>query len=88
MSKFFDLYWYYCLLSFVKVIALMMDNATNNDTLAQEIERHSMEAGVFFSAMDSQMRCMPHTVHLAAIKVCCMSSLTVEALIKVCPIAS
>ena len=75
MSKFFDLYWYCCLLSFVKVIALMIDNATNNDT-PQGIEQCSMEAGVFFSAMDSQMRCMLHTVH------------TVEALIKVCPIAS
>ena len=66
----------------------MMDNATNNDTLAQGIERRSVEAGVFFSAMDSQMRCMPHTVHLAAIKVYCVSSLTAEAMIKVCPIAS
>jgi hypothetical protein len=56
--------------SFVKIIALVMDNATNNDTLAQGIERRSQEAGVFFSAMDSRMRCMPHTVHLAAIKVC------------------
>jgi hypothetical protein len=47
-----------------------MDNATNNDTLTIGIERRSKEAGVHFSAKDSRMRCMPHTVHLAAIKVC------------------
>jgi len=56
--------------SFAKIIALMMDNATNNDMLALGIERRSKEAGYYFSAMDSRMRCMPHTVHLAAIKVC------------------
>ena len=49
-------------------MALVMDNATSNDTLAQGIERRSKEAGFHFSAMDSRIRCMPHTVHLAAIK--------------------
>jgi hypothetical protein len=55
-----------------KIIALVMDNATNNDTLAIGIERRSEEAGVHFSAKDSHMCCMPHTVsgYLAAIKVC------------------
>jgi hypothetical protein len=51
-----------------------MDNATNNNTLALGIQQRSMEAGVHFSAMDSRMRCMPHTVHLAAIKVCVHTS--------------
>ncbi|KIL55047.1 hypothetical protein M378DRAFT_188692 [Amanita muscaria Koide BX008] len=51
-----------------RIIALVMDNATNNDTLALGLEQRSREAGVHFSAMDSRMRCMPHTVHLAAIK--------------------
>lgn len=60
----------YCqLFTHSKIIALVMDNASNNDTLTLGIERRSQEAGVYFSAMDSRMRCMPHTVHLAAIKV-------------------
>jgi len=53
-----------------KVIAFVMDNATNNDMLMAAIERRCDEARVYFSAMESQMRCMPHTVHLATIKVC------------------
>jgi hypothetical protein len=64
-----------------------MDNATNNDTLALGIERRSKEAGYYFSAMDSRMRCMPHTVHLAAIKVCVYFSYT-HTLMNVCTIAS
>jgi len=48
-----------------------MDNATNNDTLVAAIEQHCTDAKIYFSAMESQMRCMPHTVHLAAIKVLC-----------------
>jgi hypothetical protein len=58
------------LTTFSKIIALVMDNATNNNTLAVGIEWCSEEAGMHFSAMDSHMCCMPHTVHLAAIKVC------------------
>lgn len=53
-----------------KIIALVMDNATINDVLAVRIERRSEDAGFHFSAVESRMRCMPHTVHLAAIKVC------------------
>ena len=46
-----------------------MDNATNNNTLAAGIAQRSKEAGAHFLAKDSRMCCMPHTVHLAAIKV-------------------
>jgi hypothetical protein len=49
-----------------------MDNASNNDTLMRAIEKRCADvkpAKVDFSAADSRMRCMPHTVHLAAIKV-------------------
>jgi hypothetical protein len=59
-------------LHYAKIIAIVMDNATNNDTLMAAIKRRSNEAGVYFSARDSWLRCMPHTVHLAAIKVCCI----------------
>ncbi|KAH9958654.1 hypothetical protein BJV74DRAFT_718613, partial [Russula compacta] len=50
-----------------KIIVLVMDNATNNDTLLG-IQQHSTEEGIYFLAMDSWMHCMPHTIHLAAIK--------------------
>jgi hypothetical protein len=50
-------------------MAVMMDNASNNDTLMEALERKCHEAEIEFSASDSQMRCMPHTIHLAAIKV-------------------
>jgi hypothetical protein len=73
--------------SFAKIMALMMDNVTNNDMLALGIEWHSKEAGYHFSAMDSRMHCMPHTVHLTAIKVCVYFSWK-HTLINVCPIAS
>jgi hypothetical protein len=49
-----------------------MDNTSNNDTLMRAIEKRCADvkpAKVDFLAADSRMRCMPHTVHLAAIKV-------------------
>ena len=51
-------------------MAIMMDNASNNDTMMEAIESRCREAGIDFSAQKSRMCCMPHTIHLAAIKVC------------------
>ena len=51
-------------------MAIMMDNASNNDTMMEAIESRCREAGIDFSAQKSRMHCMPHTIHLAAIKVC------------------
>ncbi len=48
---------------------MMLDNATNNDTLVQGIESRCRKEGIAFDARLSRLRCMPHTVHLAAIKV-------------------
>ena len=53
----------------VQVIAIMMDNASNNDMRMDVIEAHCCDAGIEFSAMQSRMHCMPHMVHLACIKV-------------------
>ena len=53
-----------------QIMAIMMDNASNNDTMMESIESQCREAGIEFSAQKSRMRCMPHTIHLAAIKVC------------------
>ena len=37
--------------------------------MMEAIERHCNEVNIYFSAIESRLRCMPHTVHLAAIKV-------------------
>ncbi|KAF8234673.1 hypothetical protein L208DRAFT_1070791, partial [Tricholoma matsutake] len=50
------------------IIAIVMDNASNNNTLMTSLEQRCEERGITFSAQDARMRCMPHTVHLAAIK--------------------
>lgn len=53
----------------VKIIAIMMDNATN-DTMMQCIKTHCHEIGIIFHPDQAWMQCMPHTIHLATIKVC------------------
>jgi hypothetical protein len=50
-------------------MAFMMDNASNNDTLVENIEKRCEKEGIPFDAIYARLRCMPHTVHLAAIKV-------------------
>jgi hypothetical protein len=52
-----------------QIIAIVMDNASNNNTLMMSLERRCQERSIQFSAQDARMRCMPHTIHLAAIKV-------------------
>ncbi|KAF8233897.1 hypothetical protein L208DRAFT_1264455, partial [Tricholoma matsutake] len=51
-----------------KIIAIMMDNASNNDMLMEALESLCQGAGITFSASVACMQCMPHTIHLAAIK--------------------
>ena len=60
----------------MKIIAVMMDNASNNDTMMQGIETRCCEIGIEFHANQAQMRRMPHTIHLAAIKACFTTFLT------------
>ncbi|KAJ7730736.1 hypothetical protein B0H16DRAFT_1329813, partial [Mycena metata] len=50
------------------IIAFVMDNATNNDTLVEAFERRCKEKNFTFSASHARMRCMPHTIHLSALK--------------------
>ncbi|KAJ6522992.1 hypothetical protein B0H10DRAFT_1693068, partial [Mycena sp. CBHHK59/15] len=40
----------------------------NNDTLVQSFERRCRKEGISFSCKDGRMRCMPHTIHLSALK--------------------
>ncbi|KAF5320031.1 hypothetical protein D9758_017720 [Tetrapyrgos nigripes] len=51
-----------------KIIAIVMDNASNNDTMMKSLEDRCRRRKVIFSAKASRLRCMPHTIHLAAIK--------------------
>ena len=52
-----------------QVIAINCDNASNNDTMAEGLEAQSLAQGFEFDAQENQLRCMPHTVHLAAMEV-------------------
>jgi hypothetical protein len=47
----------------------VMDNVSNNDTLMENIAIKCAAADISFDATDARIRCMPHTAHLAAIKV-------------------
>ena len=65
-------------LYYAKIIAIVMDNATNNNMMMVAIQQRCNEAKVYFSAVKSWLHCMLHTVHLAVIKVCasCHTSLS------------
>ncbi|KAJ6523018.1 hypothetical protein B0H19DRAFT_973062, partial [Mycena capillaripes] len=51
------------------VIAFVMDNATNNDTLVEHFAARCRSSGIPFSEENGRMRCMPHIIHLAALQV-------------------
>lgn len=53
----------------LQVLAVNSDNASNNDTMMEELEKISTLNGHDFDAEEARLRCMPHTVHLAAIEV-------------------
>jgi hypothetical protein len=46
-----------------------MDNASNNDTLMDNLAIKFAAVDITFDPIAAQIRCMPHTAHLAAIKV-------------------
>ena len=52
-----------------QIMAFMLDNASNNDTLVDEIVQQAKEQGIFMNTSWAHLCCMPHTVHLAALKV-------------------
>lgn len=47
----------------------MADNASSNDTLLDALAKRCAENGIPFNAKQARMRCMPHTIHLAACQV-------------------
>ncbi|TFK58543.1 hypothetical protein BDN72DRAFT_781960, partial [Pluteus cervinus] len=56
------------------IFTFMLDNASNSDTLVSGIEDRAKKAGVAFNAKWARLRCLPHTVHLAAIQVNSLST--------------
>jgi hypothetical protein len=53
----------------LKVIAFVMDNATNNDTMVEYFGLKCTQHDISFSERNARLRCLPHTIHLAALKV-------------------
>ena len=53
----------------LQMIAFVMDNASNNDTMVTVFEARCRRLGIRFSASQSRLRCAPHTCHLATLKV-------------------
>jgi len=47
----------------------MLDNASNNNTIIAGIEHRAAAEGISFDASWAQLRYMPHTIHLAMVKV-------------------
>jgi hypothetical protein len=54
---------------FLQIMAIMTDNASNNNTLVDGIVERAKKQGVSMNGDWVRLRCMPHTVHLAALKV-------------------
>ena len=72
------------ILTRLQIIAIVMDNASNNNTLMTSLESQCQQQGISFSAQDSRMRCMPHTIHLAAIKVLYFTNLIITSCLTSC----
>ncbi|KAJ7779670.1 hypothetical protein B0H16DRAFT_1299889, partial [Mycena metata] len=51
-----------------QITTFVMDNATNNDTMVTAFARRCRAERIPFSATNARMRCMPHTIHLSALK--------------------
>ncbi|KAJ6609920.1 hypothetical protein B0H10DRAFT_1652196, partial [Mycena sp. CBHHK59/15] len=48
-----------------RIVAFVMDNVTNNNTTFEVFGQKCHSQCINFSAIDSRIRCMPHTTHLA-----------------------
>lgn len=48
-----------------KIMAITMDNVYSNNTFMEFLQKHGIIAGVYISAADNRIRCMPHILNLA-----------------------
>jgi hypothetical protein len=62
-------------LNSTQVIVFNCNNASNNDTMVEELERLHKAEGLQFNSLWARLRCMPHTVHLSALEVSLLYSL-------------
>lgn len=53
----------------LQIMAFVTDNASNNNTLIDGIVERAKKQGILMNGTWARLRCMPHTVHLAALKV-------------------
>ncbi|KIK76945.1 hypothetical protein PAXRUDRAFT_28888, partial [Paxillus rubicundulus Ve08.2h10] len=51
-----------------RIQAIASDNATNNDTMMESLENHSLNEGLIFDAIEGRIHCVPHTVHLVVLE--------------------
>ncbi|KAG2073320.1 hypothetical protein BDR04DRAFT_935688, partial [Suillus decipiens] len=47
------------------LMAVICDNASNNDTLLQALGEKCADEGINFSNKHSYIHCLPHVIHLA-----------------------
>lgn len=52
-----------------RVLAIMADNASNNDTMCEELQKLCEQEDISFNAQWARLRCLPHTTHLSALVV-------------------
>ncbi|KIY43729.1 hypothetical protein FISHEDRAFT_62766 [Fistulina hepatica ATCC 64428] len=52
----------------LKISAFVIDNATNNNTMVEVFAEKCYKHHIHFSVKDGRGHCMPHTMHLAALK--------------------
>ncbi|KAG0701701.1 hypothetical protein DFH29DRAFT_805962, partial [Suillus ampliporus] len=50
-----------------RVLAIMADNASNNDTMCEALQKLCEQEGISFNAQRARLRCLPHTTHLSAL---------------------
>lgn len=53
----------------LQVISVTCDNASNNDIMLEKLEERFRREDIEFDASNARIRCMPHSLHLAALKV-------------------
>lgn len=64
----------------IQVFAFMLDNASNNDTMVDGIKARAALEEIKLDAAWARLRCMPHTIHLAAVKVSSLISVLIVSL--------
>ncbi|KAG2084030.1 uncharacterized protein F5147DRAFT_589647, partial [Suillus discolor] len=50
------------------VLAIMADNASNNDTMCKVLQELCEQEGITFNAQRARLWCLPHTTHLSALE--------------------